>query len=433
MSVIAFELAVVVALILLNGLFSMSELAVMTAKRIRLEHRAERGDRGARTALELAEHPTQFLSTVQVGITLIGVLTGAFGGATLTDVLSAGLERVTWIGDHSEAVALAIVVLGITYLSLIAGELVPKRIALANPERVASLVARPMTHVSRAARPFVHVLTASTNFTLRLLRLGHAPDPGLTEEEIHAVIEQGAESGVVPEVEHEIVESVFRLGDRTAEAIMTPRTRLEWIDVGAPEDEVRAALATARRQWFLVCEGSVERVVGIAYAGDLLAAAVEGRALDLRALAAEPLYVPGPTPVFRLLALFRSSRADVAIVLDEYGGVDGLVTFDGIVGELVGEAPRSVESERAPELVRAAGGEWLAQGTAMIDEVVDELEIDRSPDAEEDRDFHTVGGLLLAQLGRIPHVGDAIEWGGFRWKVELMAGRRVERVRISKR
>lgn len=431
MSVIVLDIAVIVILVVINGVFSMSELAVMTAKRVRLENRAERGDRGAAAAMALAEHPTPFLSTVQVGITLVGVLTGAFGGATITSLLSAELERIPWIGDRSEGVALAIVVLAITYLSLILGELVPKRIALSNPERVAAVVARPMTLLARVGRPFVTLLTASTNLVTRLLHLGHAPAPGLTEDEIHAVIEQGAEAGVVPMVEHEIVESVFRLGDRAAEAIMTPRTQIEWVDVRDDEATVRAQIADARRQWFLVCDGSVETIVGVAHAGDLLARLLHDRPFDLRAVATEPLYVPTPTPVFRLLELFRTSRAHVAIVLDEYGGVDGLVTLDDILGELVGEIPRGAESEIAPPLRHAGGSVWFAQGTAMIDEIMDELEIHLDPAADRNRDFHTVGGLLLTRIGRIPVVGDVLDWGGYRWTVELMAGRRVERVRIT--
>lgn len=431
MSIIALEIAVIFLLLVVNGLFSMSELAVVTAKRIRLEGRAERGDRGAEAALRLAEHPTQFLSTVQVGITLVGVFTGAFGGATLTSVLSARLERVAWIGDKSEGVALAIVVLGITYLSLIIGELVPKRIALSNPERVASLVSRPMAFLARAGRPFVALLTGSTNLILRALHLGQAPEPGLTEDEIHAVIEQGAESGVVPQVEHEIVESVFRLGDRSAEAIMVPRTSLEWVDLATPEPELRAELASTRRQWFLVCEESIEQVIGIASAGDILAIVLEGRPLDLRAVVSEPLYIPGSTPVFQLLELFRSSRAQVAVVLDEYGGVDGLVTLDKIIAELVGEIPRGETAEPYPAITRAEPGAWLVPGIATIDEVCEELDIDRAPESEGARGYRTVGGMLLSQLGRIPVVGDAVEWSGFRWTVELMSGRRVERVRIT--
>lgn len=431
MSIIAFELAVIFALIVVNGLFSMSELAVVTAKRIRLESRAERGDRGAETALRLAEHPAQFLSTVQVGITLIGVLTGAFGGATLTSFLSRQLEQVPWIGDSSEGVALAIVVLAITYLSLILGELVPKRIALSNPERVAALVARPMAFLARAGRPFVAVLTGSTNVILKVLRLGQSPEPGLTEDEIHAVIEQGAESGVVPQVEHEIVESVFRLGDRSVEAIMIPRTSLEWVDARTPEGELRAALAAMRRQWFLVCEDTVEQIVGVAHAGDLLSAVLEGRPLDLRALVTEPLYVPESTPVFRLLELFRSSRTQVAIVLDEYGGVDGLVTLDKIVAELVGEIPRGAEADLAPAIARIGPGAWEAPGIATIDEVCEELDVDGDSNPDSTRGYRTVGGMLLSHVGRIPVVGDAVDWGGYRWTVVSMSGRRVERVRIT--
>ncbi|HEX6060099.1 MAG TPA: hemolysin family protein [Gemmatimonadaceae bacterium] len=432
MSAIAFELAVILLLLVVNGVFAMSEIAIVAAKRIRLEQRAERGDAGARAALALAREPTAFLSTVQVGITLIGVFAGAFGGATLSEELGVLFATVPWIGSWAEELAFALVVALITYLSLIVGELVPKRLALGNPERVAALVARPMGALARAAHPLVRVLTASTRAVLAVFGMKDVPEPGLTEEEIHALVEQGAESGAVPEAEHAIVESVFRLGDRQVASLMTARPDLEWLDVDTPPDDLRIQIETQRRPWYLLCQEDVENVKGIAHASDLLALSVGGAPLDLRTVLSEPLYVPLTMPVFHLLELFRSSRQHIAIALDEYGGVAGLVTLDDIVDELVGEMPERNEPGEPAPIVRSDEG-WLAIGTAQIDDVADELELELEEIAlDEHRGYRTLGGFILAQLGRVPVTGDAVEWGGFRFEVVAMDGRRIEQVRIAR-
>jgi putative hemolysin len=430
MSALALEIAIILLLLLINGVFAMSELAVLSAKRVRLEHRADRGDAGARVALELAREPTQFLSTVQVGITLVGVLAGAFGGARLSVPLAEALRRVPWLAAHSEGAALAIVVAAITYFTLIIGELVPKRLALGNPERVASLVARPMSAVARAARPLATVLSGSTRLVLRLFGVKDVPEPGLTEEEIHTLVEQGAQSGVVPEKEHEIVESVFRLGDREVGSVMTARPDIEWIDLESSADEVRARLAEQRRPWFLVCERQVESVRGIVHAGDLLATLLAGRPLDLRAAMGEPLFVPEAMPVLRLLETLRRSRQHVAIVLDEYGGVAGLVTLDHIVDQLVG-GDEATDGEPAP-LTRTQLG-WLATGSAAIEEVADALGLERmrDNDADSPRGYRTLAGFILARLGRVPVTGDVVEYEGLRFEVVAMDGRRIEQVRIA--
>ena len=430
MSVIAFEIAVILLLLVINGVFAMSEIAIVSAKRIRLEHRAERGDRGARAALDLAREPTAFLSTVQVGITLVGVLAGAFGGATLSEELAVMLGTVPWIEPWDEELAFIIVVGGITYLSLIIGELVPKRIALGRPETIAALIARPMRRLSGVARPLVALLTASTRGVLRLVGVKDVPEPGLTEEEVHALLEQAAESGTVPEVEHEIVESVFRLGDRQVASIMTPRTDIEWLDVDIPEAELRLELETQRRPWYLVCHESVERVRGIVHASDLLALVVRGRPLAFPVVLSEPLWVPLTMPVFRLLDLFRASRQHVAIVLDEYGGVAGMVTLDDIVDELVGDIPAYGEADEPAPIARSEGG-WIVLGSAAIEDVADELELD-DIDLEEHRGYRTLGGFILARLGRLPAPGDTVDFGGFRFTVIAMDGRRIEQVRVTR-
>jgi putative hemolysin len=429
MTGITTELIIIAVLLVLNGIFSMSELAIVTAKRVRLEHRAERGHAGAKAALALAANPGEFLSTVQVGITLVGVIASVYGGATIASVLAVRLSGVPWIGPHAEVAALTIVVAVITYLSVILGELVPKRIAIGNPERIAMLVAQPMHTVSRIGSPLVRLLTGSTQLILRIFGVKGMPEPGLTEEEIHAVIEQGAESGVVPVVEHEIVENVFRLGDRHVSAVMTARTDVEWIDIEADPDEIRTVIERERLDWLLVCSGDIENVRGIAHAGDLLAQCLAGKPVSLAGVLEEPVYVATTMPVFKLLELFRESKKRVAIVLDEYGGIDGVVSLTNILSGLVGAS--TVDARRdSPTMIRTDDG-WVADGTLDIDVLADALDL---PGLETParRDFRTLAGLIMERSGRVPGVGDIVLISGFEFRIESMDGRRIAKVRINR-
>ena len=334
---VATEILIVLLLLVLNGVFAMSELAIVTARKVRLEQRAADGDAGARAALALAHDPTQFLSTVQVGITLIGVLAGAFGGATIAEKLALGLARIPAIAPYADAIALGIVVTALTYLSLLIGELVPKRVALSQPERVASLVARPMRLLSRVAAPLVALLTGPTNLLLRLFGIRVSTEPSITVQEIRALIEQGAEIGAVEGSEHEMVEGVFRLGDRYVADVMTPRTRLKWIDVSEPPDAIRAQIIEQGTARYLMCDGEVDNVVGVAHAEDLLVRCLEGAPFDVRAVLWQPLYVPAAMTALDLLEQFRKSRQYVAIALDEFGGLQGVVMLDDLVEAVIGE------------------------------------------------------------------------------------------------
>jgi putative hemolysin len=424
------ELFIIAVLLIVNGIFSMSELAIVTAKRVRLEHRAEHGHAGAKAALALAANPGEFLSTVQVGITLVGVIASVYGGATIAEVLAIRLAMVPWIAQHAEAAALAIVIAVITYLSVIVGELVPKRIAIGNPERVAMIVARPMRAISRIGSPIVRLLTGSTQLILRLFGVKGMPEPGLTEEEIHAVIEQGAEAGVVPVVEHEIVENVFRLGDRHVSAVMTPRTDVEWIDIEAGPTEIRALIERERLDWLLVCRGDIETVRGIVYAGDLLAQCLGGQPVSLKNVLEEPLYVATTMPVFKLLETFRTAKKRVAIVLDEYGGIDGVASLSNILSGLVGTS--TVDAHRdSPSLVRRPDGTWVADGSMDIDVLAEALDL---PGLETPprRDYRTLAGLIMERSGRVPTVGDIVLISGFEFRIESMDGRRIAKVRINR-
>lgn len=426
MSDILTELLIIAVLLVINGVFAMSELAIVAAKRVRLERQAEHGDRGAAAALSLAANPGEFLSTVQVGITLVGVIASAYGGATIAEQLGLRFAAVSWLAEHAEAVALAIVVAGITFLSVTIGELVPKRIALGNPERVASLVARPMGLLSRLGSPLVRLLTFSSQLVLRLFGVRGVPEPGLTEEEIHAVIEQGAETGVVPAIEHQIVENVFRLGDRQVSAIMTPRVDVDCIDVKATPDEIRVAIAN--REWILVCDGDLENALGSVHASELLGQCLGGTPLSLRARLREPLFIPMSTPVFRLLELFREPKYDVAMVLDEYGGVAGVATRDNIIAGVLGSAAATVE---APVIEANTDGSWTADGNADIRDVETVLDLPRL-DMETRRGYRTLAGFILSELGRVPVVGDTVRAANATFRVAVMDGRRIETVNIRR-
>ena len=432
MSSMATEIGLILVLLVINGVFSMSEMALVAAKRSRLEHRAEEGDKGARAALDLSAHPTAFLSTVQVGITLVGVLAGAFGGAGIAEELAARLRTVSWLADYATPVALGIVVGAITYLSLIIGELVPKRIALNDPERVVTIVARPMQLVSKVGAPLVALLTGSTNFVFRLLGLGAASEPGVTEHDIRAMVEQGAESGVVHETEREIVENTFRLGDRAVNAIMTPRPDVEWVDLTDPTSAIREQLATAARDRFLVCEGELDQVVGLVHAEDLLVRCMAGDTVHdpavLRGLAREPIFIPETMAAFRLLETFRRTRQHAAVVLDEYGAVAGVATLDDLLEALIGAVPADAEGEPGA-MVRQADGSWLVDASTPMEDVENQLDLEVPVGQREG--FLTLGGFVMARLGRIARAGDAFDWAGRHVEVMDMEGRRIGMVRIS--
>src|SRR5215203_4006924 len=371
---IATEILIVLLLLVLNGVFAMSELAIVTARKVRLEQRAEDGDAGARAALALAHNPTQFLSTVQVGITLIGVLAGAFGGATIAEKLAPSFQRIPTLAPYADALALGIVVTAITYLSLLIGELVPKRVALSHPERVASLIARPMRVLSRVASPLVILLTGPTNLVLRLFGIRVSAEPSITAEEIRALIEQGAESGVVHGTEHEMVEGVFRLGDRLVADVMTPRMRLEWVDVSESPEAIRAQMIEQGRSRYLMCDGTVDNVVGVAHAEDLLVRCLAGAPFDVRAVLWQPLYVPATMSALALLEQFRKSRQYVAVALDEFGGLQGVVMLDDFVEAVIGDLPERDELA-VPEIERRDEHTWAMQGSVSLEDVETALDL----------------------------------------------------------
>jgi putative hemolysin len=423
------EIVIILLLVVANGVFAMSEIAVVAARKIRLQQRAEDGDHRARLALELAHKPEQFLSTVQVGITLVGVLAGAYGGATLAEPLAGALAAFPPIAPYAQGAALALVVAGITVLSIIIGELVPKSIGLRYPESIASWVAGPMMMLSRVGGPVVHVLTASTNFIMRLVGFRSITGPSLTEDEIRAVISEGAESGVLEPAEESIVQRVFQLGDQRVAAIMTPRVDIEWVDVGIATEALRDFLMSHTHTEFVVCDGNLDHVLGTVRAVELLPAVLKGGAINLRALLREPLFVPDSMAAFKLLEAFRSSHRHLALALDEFGAVEGLVSVTDLLEGLVGALPGHAD-EALGAFVRRDDNSWLVEGSAPMDEVAEKFELE--PPAEEAGAYHTIAGFVMARLGRVPHTADAFEYGDCRFEVVDMDGRRVDKVMVTR-
>lgn len=423
---VGFQILLILLLIVANGVFAMSEIAVVSSRKARLRERAEAGDEGARRALEMAEHPNRFLSTVQIGITLVGIFAGAYGGATLARHLDAYLQRFSWLAPYSEGMALALVVAAITYLSLVVGELVPKRIGLNHPEKIASRVAGPMHLLSVVASPLVKLLSASTEGLLRLLRVRKANDPPVTEAEIAALLEAGAAAGVFEHEEPELVERVFWLGDQRASGLMTPRHRLIWLDVEDSPEENRETMIRNRFSHYLVCQGEVDRVVGMVRVKDLLPDLLAGKPLELGGMLRKPLFVPEGMRALRLLELFRESGIHLAVVIDEYGGVEGLVTVNDLLEEIAG----SVTADTEPGVVRREDGSWLVDGALPMEEVWERLELPERRDTARE-EYHTLGGFVIAALGHIPAAGDRFEAQGLRFEVMDMDGHRVDKVLVS--
>lgn len=423
------EVSVVVLLILLNGIFAMSEIAVVSARKTRLRQWAEEGNAKARAALELANNPNQFLATIQIGITLVGILAGAFGGATIAKELTVILNDISWLAPYSHPLSLALVVGVIAYLSLIVGELVPKRLALNNPERLAMAIAAPMQVLSRVAYPAVHLLGLSTELLLRALGMRPSTEPLVTEEEIRALIEQGTQAGMFEEAEQEMVERVFRLGDRRVSAVMTPRTEIVWLDREASGLEIRRTITESAHSRFLVADGSLDNVLGVVHAKDLLAHILGEQVVNLEATLQQPLYVPESMRALKVLELFKQSGTHIALVIDEYGGIQGLVTPNDILEAIVGDLPEAGEQVE-PLAVQREDGSWLVDGMLPVDEFKDLFDLGELP-GEDQGIYQTLAGFVVMQLGRIPAATDYFVWEGLKIEVVDMDGNRVDKVLVT--
>lgn len=431
MSSITFEILIILVLIIANGVFSMSEMAIVSARKVRLQQLANQGDPKARAALKLAESPNHFLSIVQVGITLINILNGVFGGATIATRLEKYINEVPLLEPYSNTIAFGVVVLVITYLSLIVGELVPKRLALNNPERTAALVAVPMRALVALASPVVYLLGASTDLVLRVLGITASTEPQVTEEEIKILIEQGTEAGTFEEAEQDMVERVFRLGDRPVSYLMTPRPDIVWLDLEDTPEENRQKMVDSAYSRYPVCQEGLDNVLGIIPVTDLLARSFRGEPLDLTVGLRQPVFVPESTRGLKVLELFKQTITHMAIVVDEYGVIQGLVTLNDIMSEIVGDVPAGPGQEQ-PQAVQREDGSWLVDGMLPVEEFLELFEIEES-ETDERGSYQTLGGFVITHLGRIPAAADHFEWQGMRFEVMDMDGNRVDKVLVVPR
>jgi putative hemolysin len=429
MNDISFEIMIILLLILTNGLLALAEIAVVSSRTIRLQQQAASGNKGSEVALQLADDPGRFLSTVQIGITLVGIFTGAFGGATLAGPLASYLSQFQAIARYSETIAIATVVVVITYLSLVLGELVPKQIALSNPERAASLIARPMAVLSRLTAPLVRLLSVSTAFVMRLLSISTQDEGAVTELDVEMMISQGTEMGVFEPIEQEMVRQVFRMSDQRAENLITPRPEVISIDLEEPQEVNRQKIIDYGHSYLPVIQGDLDHVQGYVRAVDLLVQCLSGQDLDYTAVMRAAQFVPERVPVFGVLERFKRSGAQIAFVVDEFGGIQGLLTHTDILEAIIGDI-HEPEDEHDPDIVQREDGTWLIDGMVPIQEFRQLFSMKSLP-GEEEGHFHTLGGFVITHLGRIPETGEEINLEGLSLEVVDMDGHRVDKLLVT--
>jgi putative hemolysin len=420
---VGLEILLVFLLIIINGVFALSEMAVVSSRKARLQQRVNEGDLNAKTALHLAENPNLFIATIQIGITLIGVLAGAVGGATIAEALAAQFAKISWLAAYADSFALGIVVVIITTLSLLFGELVPKRLALHNSEGVASAIAGPMLFISRLFSPIVWLMSASTDLILRLLGVTPNIDPPVTEEEILVQLDQGTQAGVFGEAEQDMVEGVFRLHDRRVFSLLTPRSEIVWLDVNDTPEQIKAVIEESPYSQFPVCEDSLDKVLGIIKARDLLIESLHGAPLQLKLNLQPVTYVPETAHASRALEIFKSGEAEMLIVVDEFGSVQGLLTISDILEEIVGDI-----QDGEPQATQRQDGSWLLDGMLAIEDFKEIFNLRHLPDEEE---YETLGGFMMNHLGRVPQAADEFEWNGLSFEVMDMDGNRVDKVMVT--
>ncbi len=424
----ALLIAIIVLLVLLNGVFAMGEMALVSARRARLAVLEARGVRGAAKARELAEDPQRFLPTVQVGVTLVGILSGTFGGARIAGALQPLVARIPFVGQAATGVSLAVVVMGITYLTLVLGELVPKQLALRRPERIASYLAPAVAWLARVTGPVVWLLGRSSDLVLRAIGDTQSAREDVTEDELHALLAEGTQAGVLETGERDMIERVLRLADKPVRAIMTPRNELVWIDRTDPMREIADTLKNAPHSRYVVCDGRVDNVVGVVQAKDILNRILEGRDLSIAAALRQPMVVPDTITALDALERLKSDSLGLALVMDEYGSFEGVVTAADVLEAIIGDLaePGYGTPSQAAEQV---GGEMMMDGMTPVDELKARLLL---PDLPAEGSYHTLAGLVLALLRRVPQAGDRIVFGGWLFEVLEMDGRRVVKVRASR-
>ena len=425
MSIIILFLSMVI-----NGLFAMAEIALVSARKTRLQQRADKGERGASVALVLMEEPNRFLSIVQIGITLVGIFSGAFGASQLAEPLSKVLGRIDLIRPYSYQIAFVFLVLVITYFSLVIGELVPKRVAINNPEAVSSSMAIPMRFLSKLASPIVSFLSASSEFGVKLLGIKQGTEPEVTEEEIKVLIEQGHQMGLFEEAEREMFSGVFRMGQRRVEALMTPRTEMTWIDINDPNEEIWDFIMKTSHARVPVADDDLDNVLGYIQIRDLLGVSPKDPEFNLRDYIKEPIYLPETMSALKALDNFQIGGVHLGMVVDEFGGITGVVTDYDILKTIVGDIPES-SKDKENMAYKRSDGSWLFDGLIVIDQLKDYLGIKEMP-GEEKGIYQTLSGFVMSRLGEIPNVGSKFNYEGYDFEIVDMDGRRVDKVMVTR-
>ncbi len=429
MSSVALELFLILLLIIANGVFSGSEIAIVSSRKVRLEQLVKQKNKNARLALKLATSPNDFLSAAQIGITLIGILSGAVGGATVAKRFGETLDQIPLLAPYSEPLSFTLVVTFITYLSLVVGELVPKRIALSHPEKLACTVAPWMNGLAKLTSPVVRLLGVSTDAMLKLLGVTNSGDSPITEEEIRVLIEQGTQAGMIEEAEQDMVERVFRLGDRPIKTLMTPRTSIVWLDIDSTWEENQREILETPYSRFPVGQDTLDNCLGFVRVKDILNTHLAETKVDLQKLAQPPLFIAESTRSLNVLEMFRQSGTHIALITDEYGGIEGLVTLNDLIEAIVGNIPNEDDIEE-PQMIQRDDGSWLLDGLLSIDEFKELFEIEILPN-EEESSYHTLGGFIIESLGKIPRSGEHFNALNLRLEVVDMDGIRIDKVLVD--
>lgn len=424
------QLIILFLLIGLNGVLAMAEIAVVSSRKAKLERLAEKGSVGAKYALKLANDPSTFLSTIQVGITLVGIITGAFSGAAFSEYLNVYIEQIPLLQLYSEFLSFTIVVILITYISIVLGELVPKRAALNNPEGIATLIGHPMSWFAKIVRPAVKLLSFSTDIILGAFGIKHAQEETISEEEIRVVINQAANAGVLEEAEEDIINQIFLLGDKKARDIMTPQSEIEWLDSEANKTSILETIHHSRHSHYPVFHDVKENILGFIHVKDILEHWTSKKGGEFKDYIQKPLFILETTKALAVLELFRKHNTHIALIVDEYGSIEGLVTVNDIFEAIVGEVP-DIDEANDPHVTRRDKNSWFVDGILSVDEFKDRFDI-QTMWREDDEEYQSVGGFVMNYLDTIPKPGDTFAWNGFRYEVVDMDGNRVDKVLVTK-
>jgi putative hemolysin len=420
---ISSEILVILLLIIINGVLAMSEAALLASRKAKLQQLANEGDKTAETTLELLKNPNIFLSTIQIGITLIGVLAGAVGGATIAEALAASFHNLPYIGVYSDTLGIGIVVIVITVLTIWLGELVPKRLGINSPERIAKIVVGPMIFISTLFSPLVKLMSWATEFILTLFGVKPTNEPMITEEELQVLIDQGTQAGIFEEAEQDMVEGIFSLGDTRVYSVMTPRTEIVWLDVNDSMEEILEKIGNSPYSRFPIRQDSLETILGIVKSRDLLVTTLSKKEIDLKELAKPAYFIPETMLASRALEVLKKNNTEMLLVVDEFGGVQGLLTINDILEEIVG-----VMEGAEPQATQRQDGSWLLDGMLEVDEFKEIFDLNELPHEDE---YETLSGFVMTSLGRLPQTTDHFEWSNLRFEVMDMDGRRVDKVLVT--